>query len=328
MSNMTEKERFLRDVLIPTGALTEVLTRVMPLEDAGIEAEDVDVLIWQPLNLTALYVLTSRELPFPSPLSQAVRKLARLFASVLEGLRDGDPHYYGVTIGVFPEELTRLSLEIYSQLGVTPRTLGEWLNAHRGGKAPYALRCNLNCWRVFSRNFAPGEAMKGFKLPEFADLADGLFKEAEHRMAIEIWEQCFDKPFQTLRKEALPMPPNIGVVLLDTGFFEVTAILDPKRMLDWSGAGLAELPDNLAKKMAVQRKVMRCSYATLVGAVQECEQWLNGIRENTPALQAEYNAYVESQSSRALMDKLKEQFSDDEIAVLRRQMLHEARATA
>jgi hypothetical protein len=317
------KENFFREVLVPTGTIAEALTVILSKAfHPSKELEHIKVILWTPLNFVSHYVLNTPDDTDLTELRQAVLNHRKHLLDALEQL----PYPL-----LFPQQLLSRSMSgtakaLYSLLGVLSTPADHWLANLQRQSVPSELRENADLWRTFSQNLERGDILTKLRLPEMASLVSPLGTEAGREQAQALWNRCFPSSTVTAKTtgaDKFPgpaLPQNIAVVLLPSGFLEVTAIIDPKRSLTISGEGLANLPARLAHKLEVQRKVVHCAYTRLAEAVAECQAWLATHRAQTANLQAEYDHLVELRESAKVLDRLKEQFSDEEIAVIRRHM--------
>jgi hypothetical protein len=314
------KENFFRDVLVPTGTIAEAINVLICRTVKP--SQDINAVLWSPLNLVSHYVLNTPDDTDLTALREAVLNHRRRLMGVLGQFA------YPV---MFPQQLLTRELEgtahtLFSLIGVLCTQPGLWAKNLQRQTVPAELRENVDFWRTFSRNIERGEILTKLNLPSMAALVSPLGTEAEREQAQALWKKCFAPSEVTSRgtgADTFPgpaLPQNIAVVLLPSGFLEVTAIIDPKRALTTSAEGLANLPARLAHKLEVQRRVVHCAYTRLTEAVAACQAWLESHRAQTASLQAEYDHLIELRESAKVLDRLKEQFSDEEIAVIRRHM--------
>jgi hypothetical protein len=322
-AKFVSKEHFFREVLVPTGSIAEavsvLITRVCK------PTEDVDAVLWSPLNLVSHYVLNTPDDTDLTALREAVLNHSRRLLGVLA-------HFaYPVMfpLELLTRELSGTAKALYLLIDAFCAQPDGWTKSLQRQSVPAELRENVNLWRTFSRNIERGDILTKLQLPQMAALVSPLGTEAGREQAQALWDRCFLRTAPAAKtagasgSDTFPGPAlsqHIGVVLLPSGFLEVTAIFDPKRSLSTSAENLANLPEKLTHRLKVQRKVVHCAYTRLTEAVAECEAWLESNRAQTTNLQAEYDHFVESRESATVMDKLKAQFSDEEIAVIRRQM--------
>ena len=322
------KEVFFREVLVPTTTLAEVLLKVIPAPSQALllrSGKSLDSLMLSPLSRVAHYVLNAHERTDLRVLQNAVLEIRQYLGNFLKAL-SGDPEITGNLGRFFPiqpmdAQLTVFAKKIHSLLIEAPSTDAAATDQYPNGPSREALGESMELLRLFAQNLEPETVFKKLNLPQYLEAAKSLSTESGYREAHQLWLDCFP----AARKEnttfgGAPMPANVAVVMLPSGFLEVTAILDPKRSLKWADTSLTSLPESLTKKLAVRRKVLHCSYRLLAETVDACEAWLKTQHADIPGLQAEYDACVELKATDRLMDKLKSQFSAEEIAMLERQM--------
>lgn len=332
------REDFFRDILVPTGTIAEVLSHL--LTESFCPSDELEKLrsgLWVPLDMVALHVPCTPDTAHFPRLRKAV---LRYRDQLVEALREFP--WRTLPLQLRSQAIYKPAQALYLLMGAA-RPDTDWTAniaqpTFLKKSLPVELQIDETAWRTFSRHLEGGKILHELGLSTFTRLAAKLSTVAGQEKAQTLWDKCFPPanptPEATVATGATAfpgpaIPQNVAVVQLPSGFFEVTAVIDPKRSLTTSAEGLANMPASLASQLGVQRKVVHCAYTRLADAVLECNSWLDTHRSQTADLQAQYDQFIEGQEAATVMDKFTAQFSPEEIAVIRRQMARqESLATA
>lgn len=325
MSNDIKRD-FFRDALIPTATLVNVLLTAIDIIPQSQSPEGLRARIDVALNYVANVVLAAPSSTDLSATKAAVLDLRTTLTKALNVLNPKAGRHGIFELIQLPVQIEDKLNQIYVRLGATANTAAAAL---RGYKPLNPLLERFDSWRILTK-MAPEKVFSELNLAFLGEIAAALTSPAERQKAQKLWDELFatantiptgsaNASRSLLAGGSIPEGNHIGVVQLPSGYLEVTAVIDPKRLVTPTENGWVDIPRELAKKLETRRKVLQCSFKRLTEAVGECEQWLAGVRAEANSLQAEYNAFVQSQKSSQLMEKLKAQFSDEEIAALQQQ---------
>jgi hypothetical protein len=315
--NNESKQEFFRDALIPTATLVNVLLSVLDIIPQSQSPESLRARVDLALNFVAKVVLDAPADADLSATKTAVLELRSVLTKALKSLNPKTGHYAIFELIQLPAQLEDKLNQIYARLGVSAQGAAASLRSNPS-RNPFLER--FDSWRILTK-MAPEKVFSELNLSFLEEIVAALTSPAERQKAQKLWSELFAATPKNKGSllDGGPVPTNIGVVQLHSGYLEVTAIIGPKNLVTPTEDGWVNIPNELAQKLETRRKVLKCSYARLPDAVAECEQWLASVRAEASSLQAEYNAAVQAQKSTQLMDKLKSQFSDDEIATLKQQ---------
>jgi hypothetical protein len=321
------KEAFFREALVPTGTVTEVLVGLLTSRRSrNRENEAIGVAVWEPLNYAAHYVLSTNADVNLAPLIAAILQYR---ACIIGMLRDmtvpksltarNRVRYDSVSI---PKSLKAPTEQIFSAIGLDKDTnRAKWVEAHHNALVPKELTF-ISKWRTFSRNLEPEKALMDTNLPQYAEAAKKLRSHGGQQKAEKLWQACFGGPASGVmgRTTQAAIPDYVEVEVLKSRFMAVSVVFYPQAHIKVASDIAPKLPKDLIERLAKQQKALECSYTALPGAVQECVNWLEEQKRMLPELQAGYDEAVADLKANDIVDKLKSQFTPDEIAVLRKRL--------
>lgn len=320
--NITSKESFFLDVLVPTGVITELFMNKMATK--SLDSGTTGTLVWEPLNLVSHYVLSSQ---VSSQTLLPLRRAVIHFRTILVNLlTDKQPN-------LTPRARRYLnSVDIEKQLGETISCIKTliglggavkkeaWVAAHANPQVPPAL-ANLSKWRTFARHLDPGKMMNDLGLRELYKEAEQLSSKDGKDAARKLWQECFAGPASGVENRSAQgtVPDGIEVEVLPSRFLKVTARFEPGTHLGIKG-DVSHLPKDLITQLLVQHMHKECGYAELVSAVEEAVAWQADQMKTLPKIKAVYDAALEQIKGEALVKKLNSSFSPEEIALLQKHL--------
>jgi hypothetical protein len=317
--NNESKQEFFRSALIPTATLVNVLLSVLDIIPQSQSPESLRARVDMALNFVAQVVLDAPADTDLSSTKAAVLELRAVLTKALKSLNPKNGHYAIFELIQVPAQLEDKVNQIYTRLGVSAQGAAASLRSHKP-RSPLLER--YDSWRILTK-MAPEKVFSEMNLSFLEEVVAALTSPTERQKAQKLWSELFavtpEKSGSGSMLAGGPVPTNIGIVQLPSGYLEVTAVISPKNLVTPTDDGWVNIPNELAKKLETRRKVLKCSFKRLPEAVAECEQWLASVRAEANSLQAEYNAAMQAQKSSQLMQKLKSQFSDDEIAELQQE---------
>lgn len=320
--NISSKESFFLDVLVPTGVVAELFMNKMAAKSLKRDGDAIGMLVWEPLNLVSHYVLSAQATSQTLlPLRRAVIHFRTILVNILSGKQPATAQKsrrrFLNSVDV-QEQLGDSILCIRSLLGLVGTTNELWVKAHANPQVPSALS-NLSKWRTFARHIDPGKMVTDLGLRE-------LYKEAEHLSnkdgkdaARKLWQECFTGPASGVQNRSAEgaVPEGIDIEVLPSRFIQVTARFEPGTHLGIKG-DVSHLPKELINQLLVQRIRKECGYAELVSTIEEVVMWQKDQLKTLPQLKAAHEAALEQIKTQDLLKKLNSSFSPDEIALLQK----------
>jgi hypothetical protein len=335
MISMHSKEVFFRDVMLPAGFTAEVLLHQLVTQHGySPEAHLLGDAIWDPLNHTSHYVLGKQTGLDLTSVGTAVVKFRETLVHILRRLPNPS-RPDGKTFRIFrPEQIREMlkdvTLAINTAIGYGELPRDKWLALHASEAVPFLMRNSPGKWRTFARNLAGKEAVEGvFLQPHIKASASALGCRAGAELARSLWLACFSHLTEPVTADVeVPapggaIPPGVNVEILPSRFFKVSAVFDPRRHLpaDPMGEEASVFPKSIADAVAPRNIEFECSYETLAATINKVVNSLLDCERELPELVTKVQSFYDTRTQEALMARLKSNFSNAEIALLKKQML-------
>lgn len=321
--NITSKESFFLDVLVPTGVVAELFMNRMASKSVKRDGDAIGMMVWQPLNLVSHYVLSAKATSQTLlPLRRAVIHFRTILVNILSDKQPATASKSRRRILNSVDVLEQLGdsiLCIRSLLGLEEgKTTEIWVQSHANPQVPSALS-NLSKWRTFARHIDPGKMVTDLGLRELYKEAEQLSNKDGKDAARKLWQECFTGPASGVENRSAEgaVPEGIDIEVLPSRFIQVTARFEPGTHLGIKG-DVSHLPKELINQLLVQRIRKECGYAELVSTIEEVVMWQKDQLKTLPQLKAALEAALEQIKAQDLLKKLNSSFSPDEIALLQK----------
>lgn len=350
MNNLTSKEVFFQQKLVPAGQLLELALAILADPTNSGPHIQRSRMAFEALNLASCYALNPDNRILDS-LGLAIDGFIATLAGVVSytGSRD-----YDSAQDKFRLELNLHCRTIFDDIGYEPENRSRWLEEQLRTLTPVTANNRISKWRTFVRNCAWTEALRHVTGPRVA-LVESLRAQLSTRIGTQLapvlWAATFRaqpdveglvtalEQVANLKQTAAlvtepvlekktstiatlnPLPAGISVGMAAQGHLTVRAHISSSgqmaqdRVVALALAGTAW--HALKAQLTTAEFLVECDVSTLASSVQAAEHWLaaRGI-EASKAID-QYISAQRAQSMDAIKEKLGSVFTAQELVLLR-----------